>query len=231
MSTISNASTKPVGPRLDLLTEKVAIDCELMKSNIGQVLGRVSVVNYEGETIFETFVCYPDPIEVTNTDKEYSRIEEKDIDPQNGAQLFPEVQAQLVELFRDRIVVGHGIDKDLAAIELDLAAIELDLRSHILRFHDGLQPPTLVTFNYEIRDTKRYRGYRQYRYADPNTPHPWLNAPRPSLEILALRVLGRQIKQSRTSSVEGAVAIMELYRKSELGIDLEQSRETERHLY
>lgn len=61
MHTKSHKFTKPVGPHYNVLTEKIAIDCEMMRFNIGQVLGRVSVVNYEGETIFDTFVCYPSP--------------------------------------------------------------------------------------------------------------------------------------------------------------------------
>lgn len=74
---------------------KIAIDCEMMQSNIGQVLGRISVVNYEGATIFDTFVCYPEPIPITNTDEQSSGIDLNDIDPQNGAQPFSEVQAHL----------------------------------------------------------------------------------------------------------------------------------------
>jgi RNA exonuclease 4 len=85
----------------------------MMQSNIGQVLGCVSVVNYKSETIFDTFVCYPKPINIINTDEEFSGIDWNDIDPQNGAQLFSKVQAQLAELLRDRIVIGHDIQKDL----------------------------------------------------------------------------------------------------------------------
>ena len=90
MNTTSNKSTMPVGPHRNILTEKIAIDCEMMPSNIGQVLGRVSVINYDSETIFDTFVCYPKSI-ITNTQKKFSGIDWADIDPQNGAQLFSEV--------------------------------------------------------------------------------------------------------------------------------------------
>jgi RNA exonuclease 4 len=111
---------KPVGPHDDVLTKKIALDCEMMQSNIGQVLGRVSVVNYEGEIIFDTFVCYPEPINITNTDEAFSGIGWNDIDPQNGAQPFSEVQVYLAELLRDRIVIGHDIQKDLKVISMDL---------------------------------------------------------------------------------------------------------------
>ena len=116
MHTKSTGLTKPVGPHYNLLTEKIAIDCEMMQSNIGQVLGRVSIINYQGETIFDTFVYYPEPVVITNTDEKYSVIAWNDIDPQNGAQSFSEVQACLVELLHHRIVIvaakirtGQGI--------------------------------------------------------------------------------------------------------------------------
>lgn len=64
MHTKSNKFTKPGGSHYNLLTEKIAIDYEMMQSNIGQALGRVSIVNYEGETIFDAFVCQPQPINI-----------------------------------------------------------------------------------------------------------------------------------------------------------------------
>jgi RNA exonuclease 4 len=63
----------------------------MMRSNIGQVLGRVSVVNYTGEIIFDTFVCYFEPIIGTNIEEKFSGIGWNDINMKNGALLFPEV--------------------------------------------------------------------------------------------------------------------------------------------
>ena len=141
-----------VGPHHELLTGKIAIDCEMMRSNIGQVLGRVSVVNYAGETIFDTFVCYPEPITVTNTEEKFSGIGWNDIDPKNGALLFPEVQALLVELLRDRIVIGHDVQKDLKAITMNLP-------SYISRLQGPALWPTPVTFAILVRDTQKCRKY------------------------------------------------------------------------
>jgi hypothetical protein len=102
--------------------------------------GRVSVVNSGSATIFDTFVCYPEPITITNTDKEFSGIGMNDVNPQNSAQPFSEVQAHLVELLRDRIVIGHDIQKDLKVISIYLP-------SHILRLQRvglRLKPPTFA---------------------------------------------------------------------------------------
>jgi len=200
---------KPVGPHYELLTEKIAIDCEMMQSNIGQVLGRVSVVNYEVETIFDTFVCYPEPINITNTDEKFSGIGWNDIDPQNGAQSFSEVQAHLVELLRDRIVIGHDIQKDLKVISMDLPA-------HIQRLQGVALWLTPVTFDITVRDTQKCSRYRQYANRGAHQG--------PSLKNLALEVLGRSIKQGRVSSVEDAIATMEVYRNAEADIEQEQRK-------
>lgn len=210
MQTTPHKVRMPIGPHYDLLTEKIAIDCEMMRSNIGQVLGRVSVVNYDGETIFDTFVCYPDIVNITNTNKEHSGIDWTDIDSANGAQLFPEVQTHLLNLLRDRIVIGHDIEKDVKEISMDL-------HFHILKLQGLPRVLTPVTFAITKRDTQNFSGYRQY--ASHDGAHQG-----PNLKNLALKVLGRGIKQGRVSSVEDAIATMEVYRKAEVDIDQEQGK-------
>ncbi|KAL6154895.1 hypothetical protein ACJQWK_11940 [Exserohilum turcicum] len=64
-----------------------------------------------------------------------------------------------------------------------------------------------------VRDTQKYSGYR--KYANPGAHQG------PNLKNLALRVLGRSIKQGPVSSIEDAVATMEIYRKAEVEIDRE----------
>jgi RNA exonuclease 4 len=192
----------------DALTRKIAMDCEMMQANIGQVLGRVSIVNYEGQTVFDTFVCYPEPIKVMNTHQEYSGIRWSDIDPGNGAQPFSEVQAQLIELLRDRIVIGHDIQKDIKAISMNLPA-------RISQLQGMPRLASSIAFDVTIRDTQKYSGYR--RYANPGAHQG------PNLKALAQQILGRQIKQGCISSLEDALATMEVYRKAELAIDREQT--------
>ncbi|KAI1666411.1 RNA exonuclease 4 [Pyrenophora tritici-repentis] len=202
-------SPKESGPHLDLLTKKIAIDCEMMRSNIGQVLGRVSVVNYDGKTIFDSFIYYPESVTITGTNEQFSGIRWTDIDPQNGARPFSQVQAQLSELFRARVVIGHDIKKDLRAITMDLTA-------HLPRLQDVARSATCLKFDISVRDTQKYSGYRQY--ANPGAHQG------PNLKNLTQRVLGRSIKQGLVSSVEDAVATMEIYRKAEVEIDREQEQ-------
>ncbi|KFY99349.1 hypothetical protein V500_01389 [Pseudogymnoascus sp. VKM F-4518 (FW-2643)] len=209
MNTTSNETKMPVGPHPSILTEKIAVDCEMMRSNIGQLLGRVSVVNYKSETIFDTFVCYPTWINITSTEKEFSGIDRDDIDPQNGAQPFSEVQATLVELFCNRIVIGHNIEKDMKAMSMNL-------QSCVLQFQRVALWAIPITFNMTFRDTQKYSGYRQYANQGAHQG--------PSLKNLSLKVLGRQIEQGRVSSVEDAIATMEVYRNAEVDIDREQGK-------
>ncbi|KAF9695343.1 hypothetical protein EKO04_006308 [Ascochyta lentis] len=196
--------------RPDALTTKIAIDCEMMRANIGQVLGRVSIVNYEGQTVFDTFVCYPEPVKVKNTHREYSGIDWSDIDPQHGAQPFSEVQAQLVELLHDRIVIGHDIEKDIRAISMNLQA-------RISQLRRTFQCTPSIAFQMTVRDTQKYSGYQKYANRGAHQG--------PSLKILAQQVLRRSIKQGQVSSVEDALATMEIYRNAEDAIDQEQNQE------
>lgn len=211
----SNIITMPIGPHYNVLTEKIAIDCEMMRSNISQVLSRVSVVNYKCETIFDTFVCYPEAIRITHTEKKFSGIDWNDLDPQNGAQPFSEVQAPLVKLLRDRIVIGHDIQKDLRVISIDLP-------SHILRLQGVALLLTPVTLDITVCYIQKCRRYRQY--ANPRAHQG------PSLKNLALKVLGRPIKQGRVSSVEDAIATMEVYRNAEIDIEQEQGEQGQQGL-
>ncbi|KAJ5052599.1 hypothetical protein J3E72DRAFT_389770 [Bipolaris maydis] len=171
-------STEKTEPHLNLLTKKIAIDCEMMRSNI-------------------------------DTDERFSGIRWADINPQNGVSPFSEVQAKLGELLRDRVVIGHDIEKDLRVLTLDLAA-------RVLQLQGVARSATCLKFDMSVRDTQKYSGYR--KYANPGAHQG------PNLKNLALRVLGRSIKQGPVSNIEDAVATMETYRKAEVEIDWEQEQ-------
>lgn len=73
---------------------------------------------------------------------------------------------------------------------------------------------TPVIFDMKVRDTQKFIRYQQYAVHGAYQG--------PSLKNLAKEVLGRGIKQGRVSSVEDAVATMEIYRKAEDEIEKEQ---------
>lgn len=90
----------------------------------------------------------------------------------------------------------------------------MDLHSHILRLQGVAQRLTPVIFDMTVRDTQKFSGCRQYANRGAHQG--------PNLKNLALEVLGCPIKQGRVSSVEDAIATMEIYRNAEAYIEREQ---------
>ncbi|KAJ2777538.1 3'-5' exonuclease [Coemansia javaensis] len=107
----------------------LAIDCEMVGAGFKgsrSVLGRVSIVNFYGHTVLDTFVQPLEP--VTDYRTWVSGIRREDL---AGGRPFKEVQQQVADLVKDKVLIGHAIRNDLNALMLT-------------------HPPLLV------RDTARY---------------------------------------------------------------------------
>jgi DNA polymerase III epsilon subunit-like protein len=93
----------------------IAVDCEMVGlGHLGSesALARVSLVNYHGHVLLDTFV---QPRErVTDWRTWVSGIRESDM---VGAPTFAEVQKQVAELVEGRILIGHAIENDLKVIQ------------------------------------------------------------------------------------------------------------------
>lgn len=113
----------------------VGIDCEMV--GVGgeedrSVLARVSIVNFHGTQVYDSFVR---PKEfVTDWRTHVSGVSPKNM---ATARDFDQVQEEVAAILKGRIVVGHAIKNDLAAMML----------GHPKR---------------DIRDTSRYSGFRKY---------------------------------------------------------------------
>ncbi|KAI1090305.1 ribonuclease H-like domain-containing protein [Rostrohypoxylon terebratum] len=113
----------------------VSIDCEMV--GVGpdgreSALARVSVVDFHGRQVYDSFVA---PRErVTDWRTPITGITARTL---SAARPFAEVQAAVAELLKDRILVGHDLRHDLAALQLS---------------HPSAQ----------VRDTARFAGYRKY---------------------------------------------------------------------
>lgn len=113
----------------------IAIDCEMVgvgpRPHLESALARVSVVNYNGEQVYDSYVKPQE--EVTDW-----RTHVSGISPEHMvyARSFEEVQADIAQLLRGRIVIGHSIRSDFEALFLD----------HAKR---------------DIRDTARHPPYRK----------------------------------------------------------------------
>ncbi|GFZ43219.1 RNA exonuclease 4 [Saitozyma sp. JCM 24511] len=94
----------------------IAIDCEMVGlGHLGSesALARVSLVNYHGHILLDTFV---QPRErVTDWRTWVSGVRESDL---VGAPVFEDVQKQVAELVEGRVVVGHAIENDLKVLLL-----------------------------------------------------------------------------------------------------------------
>ncbi|KAF2240061.1 Exonuclease, partial [Viridothelium virens] len=168
----------------------VALDCEMVgvgsTPDADSVLARVSVVNYHGTILYDTYVLPSDGVKVTDYRTAISGIQPEHLKPKRTESLVNlknqplaslySVQSTLDALLKDRILIGHALKNDLSAL----------LLSH---------PHAL------IRDTSRYAPFRAL--AGGRTP---------SLRKLAKQVLGREIQTGEHSSVEDAQAAMDLFK-------------------
>ncbi|KAI0134946.1 ribonuclease H-like domain-containing protein [Daldinia grandis] len=114
----------------------IALDCEMV--GIGpegreSVLARVSIVDFHGQQVYDSFVQPREP--VTDWRTHITGLTPRILQP--VARSFDEVQEAVAALMRGRIIVGHDIRHDLAVLQLDHPS------GH-------------------IRDTARFAGYRQY---------------------------------------------------------------------
>ncbi|KAK8723670.1 hypothetical protein OTU49_011488, partial [Cherax quadricarinatus] len=92
-----------------------ALDCEMCYTTGGNELTRVTVINVEGNTVYEHLVKPENPIIDYNT--RFSGITEGDMVDVKTTIL--DVQAALLTLFSDKtILVGHSLESDFHALKL-----------------------------------------------------------------------------------------------------------------
>ncbi|KAL2070480.1 hypothetical protein VTL71DRAFT_13506 [Oculimacula yallundae] len=113
----------------------VGIDCEMVgvgEGGLQSVLARVSIVNFHGAQVYDSFVK---PKEFVTDWRTYV----SGVSPKNmtTARDFEVVQQEVAEILQDRVLIGHAIKNDLAAMML----------GHPRK---------------DIRDTSRYSGFRKY---------------------------------------------------------------------
>lgn len=109
------------------------MDCEMVGvGTTGQdsILARVSIVNHFGHVLYDKFVAPRE--KVTDYRTEVSGVRPEDL---VGAPEFKQVQTEVAELIKDRLLVGHAIHHDLKVLFLD-------------------HPKKL------IRDTSKYKPFR-----------------------------------------------------------------------
>jgi len=163
--------------------ECIAIDCEMVGVGYqGSVsaLARVSIVNYYGTKLLDKYV--KPKKEVTNYRTPYSGITKEHLE---NAHDFDEVQREVQELVKGKLIVGQSLGFDFNVLELD-----------------HLEGSTM------IRDTSHYYSL----FGDKFGRKLMYKNKKPSLKKLAKEVLGLQIQEDTHDSVEDARTCMLLYR-------------------
>ncbi|KAM7193165.1 Ribonuclease H-like domain containing protein [Naviculisporaceae sp. PSN 640] len=116
----------------------LSLDCEMVGIGEGgydSALARVSIVDFHGRQVYDSFVRPKQGIRaVTDWRTEISGVSPRHM---ATARSFEQVQAQVAQLLKDRILVGHDVRHDLAVLELE----------HSPKF---------------IRDTSKFPGFRKY---------------------------------------------------------------------
>lgn len=149
-------------------------------------LARVCLVNWDGDTIYDTCV------QVVETVTDYrtfvSGITAEDL--RSDAATFDEAHAVVAAFLRDKIVIGHGLKNDFRVLAL----------AHPWQ---------------AVRDTANYAPFmRAADPAGPSTPWGATHAPK-KLKELARDKLGMVIQEEGRphSPMDDAVAALELYKK------------------
>ena len=99
------------------LTKALAMDCEMVGVNHGgkdSILARASIVNQFGHCLYDKFVKPTD--KVTDYRTKVSGIRPQDI---KDGEDFKEVQKEISDMLKGRILVGHSIKHDLKVLYLD----------------------------------------------------------------------------------------------------------------
>lgn len=118
----------------------IALDCEMV--GVGphgheSALARVSIVNYNTQQVYDSYVRPKEP--VTDWRTPVSGIRPAHM---AAARSFEDVQADVARIIKDRVVVGHALRHDFTALLLD----------HPVR---------------DVRDTSRLRAYRKVAGGTP----------------------------------------------------------------
>ena len=115
------AKTTPADPTHDedhhaKIGKHLAIDCEMLQTKTSsKTLGRVSIVDYENAIVLDTFVQPPTGAEIVDYRTRYSGLSPALI---ASGRPFEQVREEVERLIRGRVLIGHAIGNEFAALQL-----------------------------------------------------------------------------------------------------------------
>ncbi|KAI0318533.1 ribonuclease H-like domain-containing protein [Amylostereum chailletii] len=117
----------------------IALDCEMV--GVGPLgsessLARVSVVNYNGAVLLDSFVRQKE--RVTDWRTRWSGVRESDM---VNAKSFEEVQLIVSDLLKNRTLVGHAVHNDMQALMLSHPRAQTRDTQHLAHKHGQSRAP------------------------------------------------------------------------------------------
>lgn len=154
-----------------------ALDCEMCQTEDGLELTRISVVDWDGKTVYDTLVK-PTKL-ITDYLTAYSGITKEKLDEITTT--LPDVQAHLLGLFNnDTILVGQSLNSDLLAMKF--------CHPHIIDtsclYHHARGPPLKASLKWL---TQRFLK-REIQNAGTATGHDSIEDSRACLDLLKLKL-------------------------------------------
>uniref|UniRef100_F6Y3H6 RNA exonuclease 4-like n=2 Tax=Ciona intestinalis TaxID=7719 RepID=F6Y3H6_CIOIN len=157
-----------------------ALDCEMVECLYSiNSLARCSVVDYWGSVVLDLYVKQTS--EVTDYRTKYSGIQPKHVMSDESIS-FKQAQSQVLNLLKNKIVIGHSLFFDTRALKINLPTeqtVDISKLSLVMEKMNNL-------------------GYR--------TEHTF------SLKKLARHLLNRKIQTHTHCSVEDATATMDIFK-------------------
>ncbi|RVD92895.1 rna exonuclease [Tubulinosema ratisbonensis] len=118
-------------PSLETEYFLVSMDCEMLITDLGKEIGRVSILDHKYNVIFDTFVK-PKGI-IQDYLFEYSGLTKENI--KNGIE-FEELQNKLLKIIgKNTIILGHALENDLVLLKIKHNLI-IDT-SHLYKTHEN----------------------------------------------------------------------------------------------
>lgn len=131
-ASVTSEITKPK------LTKHIAMDCEMVGVEIGvnkNMLARISLVNSNGDCVYDKFVKPTEPVLDYRT--KVSGVRPRDLE---NATDFKIVQKEVSDILKSRILVGHALKNDLKVLYLSHPKHSMRDTSKFKKFREGRTP-------------------------------------------------------------------------------------------
>lgn len=117
--TTTDAISKAISRRTKALRDKiVALDCEMVGIGLSgkqSVLARCSMVDYDGNVLYDKFVR--PPVLVTDFRTKWSGVRKRDLRVDHSI-TFAECQLEVAAILKNKVLVGHALKNDLSVLML-----------------------------------------------------------------------------------------------------------------